>query len=223
MLLDVEGTTTPLEFVASVLLPYAGQRMAGFLHDQAADPEVKQAVAALRREHAAEAEKTDWDAAAYACWLIDRDRKSTPLEALQGRIWEAGFRDGTLRAPVYDDVPPALATWTAAGRRVAIFSSGSVLAQRLLFAHTTAGDLGGHLSAYFDTTTGPKREPQSYTRIAGELRAEPYAVQFLSDVAAELDAAAAAGLLTALCVRPGTPPPPPGSRHPVIRSFDELL
>jgi enolase-phosphatase E1 len=223
MLLDVEGTTTPVEFVTSVLFPYARQRMAGFLHDQAADPEVKQAVAALRREHAAEVEKPDWDAAAYACWLIDRDRKSTPLKALQGRIWEAGFRDGTLRAPVYDDVPPALARWTAAGRQVAIFSSGSVLAQRLLFAHTTAGDLGAHLSAYFDTTTGPKREPASYTRIAGELRADPYAVQFLSDVAAELDAAAAAGLLTALCVRPGTPAPPPGSRHPVIRAFDELL
>ena len=151
---------------------------------------------------------------------MDRDRKSTGLKSLQGRIWEGGFRAGALRAHVYPDVRPALERWRGQGRRVAIFSSGSVLAQRLLFAHTTEGDLTPMIDGYFDTTTGPKREAASYARIAAALGAPPAAVMFVSDVAAELDAARAAGLRTALCVREAAVPP--ASDHPVLRSFGEL-
>jgi enolase-phosphatase E1 len=153
---------------------------------------------------------------------MDLDRKSTALKALQGRVWQQGFEKGELRGEVYPDVPPALARWRAQGRTVAIFSSGSVLAQKQLFSRSIAGDLTPHLCAHFDTTTGPKRASASYAKIARELDVKPRAVLFLSDVAAELDAAREAGLATALCERPGSVPTGDAG-HTRIRSFDEVL
>ncbi len=229
VLLDIEGTATPVSFVQDVLFPYARERMSGWLQAYANEPEVSAAIQALRREHAEESGDDlpppwrDKDPGAYARWLIDRDRKSTPLKMLQGRIWEDAYRAGLLMAPVFDDVPKALARWTKDGREVAIFSSGSVLAQRLLFAHTTAGDLTRFLSGYFDTTTGPKRDRASYVRIAAARGKAPSEVLFLSDVPAELDAAREAGMRTALCVRPGAPEPKPGAAfHNVVHGFDEI-
>jgi enolase-phosphatase E1 len=227
-LLDVEGTVTPVSFVHDVLFPYARERIAGWMRVYADDPEIQAAVVALRREHAAESGPerppawSDVDPGIYACWLIDHDRKSTPLKALQGRIWEEGYRAGLLTSPVFGDVPEAFRRWSKGGREISIFSSGSVLAQRQLFAHTTAGDLTKLISRYFDTTTGPKRERRSYERIASDLGRPPADVLFVSDVREELDAAREAGMTTALCVRPGAPPPAPAAAHPVVRTFDEL-
>jgi enolase-phosphatase E1 len=152
---------------------------------------------------------------------MERDRKSTALKSLQGRIWEAGFRGGTLVGPVYPDVAPALRRWKADGLEVCIFSSGSVLAQRLLFAHSSAGDLTPLLADFFDTTSGPKREPESYRRIAAVRRRAAAEWLFLSDVTEELDAARAAGMQTALVVRPGRPEPG-ATLHPRRRTFDDL-
>jgi enolase-phosphatase E1 len=226
LLLDVEGTTTPIEFVYRTLFPYARERVGRFLADTWRDPATRADVALLREEHAVEREaRPDWhdDAAAVTAWvhwLMDRDRKSTGLKSLQGRIWQRGFERGELRGVVYDDVRPALERWTREGRRVAIFSSGSVLAQRLLFGHSSAGDLTRFLSGYFDTTTGAKRESESYRRIAAALGEPGSEVLFVSDVTAELDAAAAAGLRVALCLRGGQTSS--ASSHQVVRSFDDL-
>ena len=152
---------------------------------------------------------------------MDRDRKSTGLKSLQGKIWEEGYRTNDLRGEVYPDVPPALERWRRQGVDVAIFSSGSVQAQRSLFRNTTAGDLTRFIRAYFDTTIGPKREPGSYARIAAALERAPSEVLFLSDIGEELDAARTAGMQTALCVRtPGSTSPARG--HPVIQAFDQL-
>ena len=154
-------------------------------------------------------------------WLMDRDQKSTGLKSLQGKIWEEGYRAGDLKGQVYPDVPPALERWRRQGVDIAIFSSGSVQAQRSLFTNTTAGDLTPFIRAYFDTTTGPKTAPQSYARIAAALERSPSEVLFLSDVGAELDAALTAGMQTALCLRtPGSAPAT--DAHPVIRAFDQL-
>jgi len=230
ILLDIEGTTTPVDFVYQVLFPYARRHLGAFLAARRGDDEVRADLARLRSgrdddERAGLAPPAWGDGAeaevAYALWLMDRDRKSTGLKSLQGRIWEAGYRSGELLSQVYDDVPRAFARWTSQGKTLAIFSSGSVLAQRLLFAHTTAGDLTGYLSAYFDTTTGPKKEAASYARIAAELGLPPASVIFLSDVTPELDAARQAGVRTALCVRPGNAPAEAGA-HRVIRTFDEM-
>jgi enolase-phosphatase E1 len=231
VLLDVEGTTTPIEFVTGTLFPFARDRFAAFLRDHGTHPAVGEDLERLREEHRREGPAdpppawNDGDplaaATSYLLWLTERDRKSTALKSLQGRIWEEGFRAGTLVAPVYPDVAPALGRWKAAGREACIFSSGSVLAQRLVFGHSSAGDLTPLLGAFFDTTTGPKREPGSYRLIAtARGRAAPEWL-FLSDVAEELDAARAAGMQTTLVVRPGAPEPAAAS-HPVVRSFDEL-
>ena len=226
VLLDIEGTTTPVDFVFRVLFPYARERVAAFLEAQAAQPDVISDVEGLRLEHerdrAAGRKPPAWDegAAAYARWLMDQDRKTTALKSLQGRIWAEGFGKGELRGQVYADVEAALRRWAVAGRRVAIFSSGSVLAQKLLFGHSDHGDLTPLLSAYFDTTTGAKGEPASYLRIAEALSEPPAAGLFVSDVVAELDAARAAGFATALAVR--TPPGPPSNGHATVTTFDEL-
>ncbi len=229
-LLDIEGTTTPVTFVTDVLFPFARRRLREFLDAHAGDPAVATQIHALEREHAGEsAEKPPaWTAAdrigsacVYLEWLMDRDRKATPLKALQGLIWADGYASGALRAIVYDDVRPAFERWRSGGRAIAIFSSGSVLAQKLLFAHTNAGDLTPFLSAYFDTTTGPKQESASYARIAETMGQRPAELSFVSDVAAELDAARAAGMATSLCVRPGAPEPASGV-HRTIRDFGAL-
>lgn len=229
VLLDVEGTTTPIDFVYRVLFPYARERYLPFLTEHFGDDDVVSDVRALADEHRRDAaggqrppawEDSPDGVAAYAAWLTDRDRKSTPLKSLQGRIWEVGFRDGTLQARVYEDVPRALARWTDAGKTVAIFSSGSVRAQRMLFAHTQAGDLTPHLSEYFDTSIGFKTEPESYRRIAARLSRAPGEILFVSDVMAELDAARATGVQTAMAARSDTMPM--GATHRMVRTFDKL-
>jgi enolase-phosphatase E1 len=192
------------------------------------DPEVRADVARLKSEHGAETSLAPppWsdDAAAvvaYVNWLMDRDRKSTGLKSLQGKIWEEGYRSGELKGEVYPDVAPALERWDREGIEIAIFSSGSIQAQRSLFTNTTAGDLTRFIRDYFDTTTGPKTASMSYARIAQALGRSPSEVLFISDVAAELDAALTAGMQTALCVRePGSPVESGG--HRVIREFDEV-
>jgi enolase-phosphatase E1 len=231
VLLDVEGTTTPIEFVTGTLFPFARDRFAAFLRDHGTLPAVREDLERLREEHRREGPADPppaWDdgdriaaAPSYLLWLTERDRKSTALKSLQGRIWEEGFRAGALMAPVYPDVAPALRRWNDGGRESCIFSSGSVLAQRLVFGHSSAGDLTPLLAAFFDTTTGPKREPESYRLIAAARGRTAPEWLFLSDVAEELDAAGAAGMRTALVVRPGTLEPAAAS-HPVVRSFDEL-
>jgi enolase-phosphatase E1 len=226
VLLDIEGTTTPISFVFDVLFPYARAHLREHLSRHKDDPILVRVIDQLKTEHASDRSAghpvPPWDAEPYVEWLMDRDRKSTPLKELQGWIWEEGYRRGELKSVVFDDVLPALERWTGQGRQVAIFSSGSIRAQRLLFEHAPAGDLGKHLSGYFDTTTGPKTEPASYGRIADRLNVPPSAVIFVSDVTKELDAAREAGMQTRLAVRPGNAPQPGTAAHPAIRTFDEL-
>ena len=228
ILLDIEGTTTPIEFVHQVLFPYARARVHDFLAQHAEDPAVRTDIALLRAEYTAESAQAhdipSWNPEAYVYWLMDRDSKSTGLKSLQGRIWEAGYRSGELKGKgdVYPDVRPAFERWRKGGKTIAIFSSGSVQAQRNLFANTSAGDLSSFLTGYFDTTTGPKRDGGSYRRIAAALHRAPKEILFVSDVAAELDAAREAGLRTALCVRDRAAPDDSPTDHPRIRSFAEL-
>lgn len=236
ILLDIEGTTTPIAFVVDVLFPYARRRVRQHLETLAASPVHASVLDQLRTEHAADRRAGEpvaaWvdappaarldSAASYAEWLMDRDRKSTPLKMLQGMIWDEGYRRGELVGEVFDDVPPALARWQSEGVQVGIFSSGSVLAQQLLFRHSSAGDLTPFLRWYFDTTTGKKAERESYQRIAAAMNMRPESIAFVSDVVAELDAARDAGLSTRLAIRPGNAPPPSPHDHRAIRTFDEI-
>jgi enolase-phosphatase E1 len=217
ILLDIEGTTTPVAFVYQVLFPFARQHLEEFLRQLEPTDLLSGVVSDLRKEHHDDVARGEgppvWrsdspqtvleSAMNYVFWLMDQDRKSTALKSLQGKIWEAGYLSGRLRGEVYPDVAPAFARWTRQQKRIYIYSSGSVLAQKLLFAHTTDGDLTKFLSGYFDTTTGPKREPASYQSISHQIDVPAVEILFLSDVTAELEAARTAGLQTTLCVRPG--------------------
>ena len=224
VLLDIEGTTTPISFVHERLFPYARARVAEFLQQHASDLEIQRVVSDLRGlQNAADSDAPAGDIVSFVHFLIDNDRKLGPLKTLQGRIWEQGYAISELEGEVYADVLPAFERWTRADIRVAIFSSGSVLAQRLLFSNSTAGDLSPYISKYFDTSVGAKGDAASYRRIvkALDLRA-PAHVLFISDVVRELDAARDAGLRTLLCVRPASPNPEP-NRHSIVETFDLLL
>jgi enolase-phosphatase E1 len=222
VLTDIEGTTTPLSFVADVLFPFAKQRLEDACLSE--DPRFVEAVRQLRHEHEAERGSGVPDfgnGAPYARHLMELDRKSTGLKALQGLIWEDGYRTGRLQGDVYPDVPEALRSWKEKGIRVRIFSSGSILAQKLLFGHTAWGDLLPYFEGYHDTTTGPKREARAYAAIAEAFGLPPGEILFLSDIVEELNAAREAGLQTGLFLRPGNKPAEPGG-HPAYRSFAEL-
>jgi enolase-phosphatase E1 len=219
ILLDIEGTTTPIAFVHDVLFGYAREHVREFLSaDSAAED-----IALLREEHAVdvkEGRNPPDSMAEYVEWLISLDRKSTGLKSLQGKIWRQGYEEGSLKSQVFDDVAPAFQRWRERGLRISIFSSGSVLAQQLLFAHTEAGDLTRFIDGYFDTNVGKKGEAESYRRIAEALELEPRQILFISDVAVELDAAKDAGMKSLLSIRPGNEPQ--SQEYPSIRSFDEI-
>ncbi|MFS2110023.1 acireductone synthase [Sphingomonas sp. Sphisp140] len=193
ILLDIEGTTSSISFVADELFPYARKHLAAFVE---ANPE---AAAPILAEVPGE------DPVATLIQWIDEDRKATPLKTLQGLIWAQGYADGELKGHVYPDTPEALRRWTEAGLQVNIYSSGSIAAQKLIFGHSIAGDLTPLLSNYFDTTTGPKREADSYTRIADALGLAPSGLLFVSDMPAEVDAAREVGLQALLIDRAGGP------------------
>jgi enolase-phosphatase E1 len=233
ILLDIEGTTTPIDFVFKILFPYARSQTERFLERYGSSPDVLDDLDGLRHEHLKDTRqgfsppvlKDPHEPAsivAYVDWLIERDRKSTPLKSLQGKIWAEGYASGDLYSQVFDDVPPAFKRWQGQNRTIAIFSSGSVLAQKLLFSQTTAGDLTRFLSAYFDTTIGTKTDPDSYEKIAKMLERSPAEIVFISDVVSELDGAEAAGLRALLCKRPGNHPQPENA-HNVIRTLNEIF
>ena len=178
--------------------------------------------AAARRDLQPWSDEAPESASPYLEWLMDRDVKSPALKLLQGHIWQGGYREGELKGQVFPDVPPAFARWRDAQMTLAIYSSGSVLAQRLLFGATADGDLTPFIAAYFDTSVGAKRWPDSYRRIAGELKREAPEILFVSDTPAELDAARAAGCQVLLAERPGNPAVKSVEAE-TIRTFDQII
>lgn len=226
ILLDIEGTTTPIAFVHDVLFTYARQHVKDYLvqHSNTLTDDI----ALLRDEHTRDISSgaqpppltnDPASVASYVHWLIDRDRKSTGLKSLQGKIWREGYTSGTLKAQVFDDVRPAFERWHNSGQRISIFSSGSALAQQLLFAHTEDGDLTALISDYFDTNVGAKGEAESYRRIATRMNLQPEEILFISDVVTELEAANEAGMKTRLSIRPGNQPQPNPDRFQIIETL----
>ncbi|HNJ74039.1 MAG TPA: acireductone synthase [Pseudomonadales bacterium] len=215
---DIEGTTTDIHFVHRVLFPYAAERLEGFIRQHGDEAEV----AALLDQVREEIRQPQATAAALVDTLqqwIKLDLKLTPLKSLQGLIWREGYQQGHFTAHVYPEVAAALRDWQRRGLALYVYSSGSVEAQRLLFAHTQDGDLTPLFSGYFDTRIGAKRERSSYDRIAEQIGLAGDEILFLSDVEAELDAAAAAGFHTCLLLRDGAN----GSRHhPSAHDFEQI-
>lgn len=219
VLTDIEGTTGSIRFVHDVLFPYSRERMAAFLVAHRDEPAVRAEIEAVARETGVAPDDLRGVTAELVGW-IDEDRKATPLKALQGMIWKDGFTSGELVAHIYPDAAARLRQWHSEGHRIFVYSSGSIAAQQLYFAHTGEGDLTPILDGHFDTTTGGKREADSYRAIAARVGVAPADIVFLSDIEAELEAAEQAGIRTVWLTRDGRPD---GATRPSVSSFDEIV
>ncbi|WP_343612900.1 acireductone synthase [Novosphingobium sp.] len=215
ILTDIEGTTSSIAFVHLVLFPYARTRLASHV---AAHPD--QVAPVLAEIRAREGALSDADCIARLIGWMDQDAKIGPLKTLQGMIWADGYRDGALKGHIYPDAVAGLRRWHAMGITLAVYSSGSVPAQKLLFGHSEAGDLTPLFSGWFDTGVGGKKDAASYRAITEALDLPADDILFLSDVPAELDAAREAGLAVTLLARDGLPD---NSPYPATDSFDTIL
>ena len=215
---DIEGTTSSILFVKDVLFPYARTNLADYVRRHADAPQVKALLDDVCKEVGSEL-STEQIIDQMIQW-IDEDKKVTPLKSLQGLIWEAGYRRGDFKGHVYADTAANLKVWKAKGLDLYIYSSGSVYAQKLLFAHTEYGDLTPLFSGYFDTHVGGKKEKQSYDNIAAQLAIPASQLLFLSDIKEELDAARAAGFHTIWLNRDSAPDPQ--AEHRQVSSFDQI-
>ena len=219
VLMDIEGTTTNIDFVHSVLFPYSHEQMGDFIssyqHDTDIQAQLKEAASdlGLTTTHDPEAIATE-----LRRWIAE-DRKHPVLKYIQGKIWKSGYRKGAFKGHIYPDVLSAWQKWQNEGWILAIYSSGSVEAQKLLFQHSVHGDIRQFISHHFDTKVGPKRESASYARITEELDTDPEKILFLSDVPDELAAAKAAGLAVLHIRRQGTPEAP---NYPSAANFSEV-
>jgi enolase-phosphatase E1 len=213
---DIEGTTSSLFFVKEILFPYARANLADFVRRHADEPQVKPLLEEACIEAGAKLD-TRQLIAQLIQWL-DEDKKVTPLKSLQGLIWEAGYQKGDFKGHIYQDAAENLKAWKAKGLDLYIYSSGSVYAQKLLFAHTEYGDLTPLFSGYFDTHTGGKKDRESYCKIAGKLGIPADRILFLSDIKEELDAAKSAGFKTLWLCRDSTPDT--RAEHRQVSSFD---
>ena len=205
ILTDIEGTTTEVSFVYDILFPYFRAHMDQWKTVDSApmNDVLEQTRLLVLEEQSINLSSKEALFDQLRQWSIE-DRKVTPLKTFQGMVWEQGFKSGAIKGHMYPDVKPALERWTATGMKLAIFSSGSIAAQKQLFGFSTEGDLTPYFSAYFDTTTGMKRDEQTYQLIVQQVNAPANSVLFLSDIHQELEAAHAAGLRTLQLVRPGT-------------------
>lgn len=215
---DIEGTTSSLSFVKDILFPHARRHLADFVRRHQHAPAVREQLEAVHAEFGKRLALEETIAQLLE-WMRE-DKKITPLKALQGMIWEDGYRRGAFTGHLYEDAARKLKEWHGKGMRLYVFSSGSVQAQQLLFGHSDFGDLTPLFSGYFDTRIGAKREPDAYFRIAREIGVAPSEILFLSDVKEELDAARDAGLRTAWLVRDGELQP--HAAHHQVRRFDDI-
>ena len=215
---DIEGTTSSLSFVKDVLFPYARERMADFVQTHGHEADVAKLLSEVGKD--AGRSLSDTETIAQLLRWIDEDRKITCLKALQGMIWEQGYRQGDFKGHVYADAAKYLRQWQARGLLLYVYSSGSVYAQKLLFAHSDAGDLTPLFSGYFDTTMGMKRDASSYAKIVQAIGQPAAHILFLSDIIEELDAAASSGMQTGWLVRDGALPT--HATHFPARDFDTI-
>lgn len=238
-LLDIEGTVADVRFVYEVMFPFVRNHLREFLHSNWSVPAIQSSLSLLAIDAGFGPDDIPWkpyhgqvdQRASYdqlsgvvetVCKLMDTDSKTTGLKSLQGLVWESGFRSGKLRAEVFSDVVPALERWKKAGVELRIYSSGSILAQKLFFGHTTAGDLTHFFSGHYDTTIGSKKEPESYSKIAEALGLSPTQIIFFTDVIGEIEAANKAHMQVIACIRPNNAPLPKDFHGPSIHSFDEI-
>ncbi len=222
VLLDIEGTTTSISFVHDVLFPYAKSKLPNFVSSNLTDKNVLLCLQATIDTVYEEQERvidTDEAVKTLLAW-IKIDRKHSALKTLQGLIWRDGYESGQYTAHVYDDVLANIRRWFDMGIKIAIYSSGSVEAQKLLFKYTSSGDLTSYISNYFDLAVGRKDEAASYLNVIKVLDVDASQILFLSDSETELDAANSVKIVTKQVLRSGTAP---CDNHPKVENFENVL
>jgi enolase-phosphatase E1 len=205
ILVDIEGTTSSINFVHEVLFPYAKEKLKSFIIDNFDRSEVKELMMDVLETVGVEAKEKDQiirQSCKYLSEWINEDKKIRVLKELQGLIWEDGYKDGAFHGHIYEDAYKNLSVWKEQGYELFVYSSGSVKAQKLLFGHTQYGDLNNLFSGNFDTTIGAKRDEQSYIRIAKTIKKPCQEILFLSDNNEELIAAQKAGMEVIKLARP---------------------
>ena len=224
ILTDIEGTTSSISFVKDVLFPYARRELPRFVREHGHEPDVRHWLDVVATEHGAICD--DAVIAETLQGWIDQDRKHTALKALQGMLWDSGYRNGDYTAHLYPEVADVLRGWQASGLPLYVYSSGSVPAQKLFFGFSDAGDLSPLVSGWFDTEVGGKREADSYRRIVQAIGVPAGEILFLSDVVEELDAAREAGLQTRLIDRLDDYPMPrtgqAANGHERVENFQQI-
>ena len=236
ILLDIEGTTCPVSFVTDILFPYAKSELTNFLERHQDDPSIRKLVndaeaewnddkdkasISLRHELEESRQPKHLKVGAYLQLLISSDKKSTALKDVQGKIWREGYTTGNISSELFEDAHENLREWYSKGYKLAVYSSGSVEAQRLLYKYTSKGDIGNIFSHWFDTHIGNKKNQKSYSTIASTMACEPKNILFVSDNREECDAAKDAGYLTLYSLREGNPQMEPG-QHPVILNLEDI-
>jgi len=219
ILTDIEGTTSSLSFVRDVLFPYSRAHLPAFIKAHAQDPLIQKELEAINQLKGAVLSQQE--ALDQLLTWIDQDQKVTPLKALQGLIWEAGYEQGDFHGHLYEDAARMLKVWASQGLKLYVFSSGSIKAQKLLFGHTEEGDLSPLFSDFFDTRIGSKQDPEAYRAIARATRQAASNILFLSDIGTELDAARAAGMATTQLIRENQPIH--SEQHAVAKTFDDIV
>lgn len=217
-LFDIEGTTTDIKFVHNVLFPYSRQSLKNFILHNQTHPDVMKAIEQVHSTVWEEEQKKIglYEVIDKLIQWIDTDKKHGALKTIQGLIWDVGYSQGDFKGHVYEDVKPFFESIIKSGEKVGIYSSGSVHAQKLIFANSIDGDLTPMISCYFDTKVGGKREKASYLKIAEEVNLPPSEIHFYSDIPEELKAAEEAGMVVTQLLRPGTQ----SSNFKGITSFD---
>ena len=198
ILMDIEGTTSSISFVKDILFPYFLSNI-DEINKLANIKEVKYAFGQVLRIVKKEENKditTSEEVIKQLKKWCEQDLKITPLKTLQGILWQKGYQNGELLGHVYDDVPISLDKWKENGKKMGVFSSGSVNAQKLLFRHSVKGNLSHFFKHHFDTIIGPKKVAETYVLIAKEIALSADRILFLSDVLEELEAADKAGMKT---------------------------
>ncbi|XP_046558030.1 enolase-phosphatase E1-like [Haliotis rubra] len=220
VVVDIEGTTTPISFVKETLFPFVTDNLDTYLKKHYDDTETQKDIAALRSlaakdksdsvdgvveipESSADKEEILKAVAENVRWQMSNDRKSTELKQLQGHVWQEGYESGRLKGELFDDVAAVIQQLSEEGIKLYVYSSGSVEAQKLLFANTQDGDLVEMFTDFFDTTIGSKTESSSYKTIVTKVGCENDEILFLTDTPEEAKAACQAGLRSTLVIRPG--------------------
>ncbi|PJZ65390.1 acireductone synthase [Leptospira wolffii] len=224
-LFDIEGTTTPIEFVHKVLFPYSNRNFDAFFREEENRERYFQDLLLSSKqepEYSGVLEKNPDSLSEFCRFLVSKDRKLGVLKEIQGGVWKKGYESGELKSTIFPDVPPFLKRIKEKGKRAAVYSSGSVEAQILIYRYCEAGDLTPYFDSYFDTAIGGKKEEVSYLNISEKLSLKPSSILFFTDIKEEADAATKAGFRSAILSRPGNHPQA-SHDYEVLKNFDAIL